>query len=66
MLPKINPPKIISWKCAMTDDAWEQKINDFFKNISFNQNPITSFAYPRAVLLNIESIYKNLDYDYNT
>ena len=31
-----------------------------------NQNLITSLAYPNILLLTIENIYKNLNYDYNT
>jgi len=50
----------------MANDFLELEINNFFKNIGLNQNLIISLAYPRAVLLTIESIYKNLDYDYNT
>lgn len=50
----------------MANDFLKLEINSFFKNIGLNQNLITSLAYPNILLLTIETIYKNLNYDYNT
>ena len=50
----------------MANDFLKLEINSFFKNIGLNQNLITSLAYPNILLLTIENIYKNLNYDYNT
>ncbi len=66
MLPEMGPPKTISWEYPMADNSWEVEINDFFENIRLNQKPNASLNDARAVLLVIETIYKNSGYDYNT
>ena len=66
MLPEMGPPKTISWEYPMADNSWEVEINDFFENIRLNKVPNTRLNDARAVLLTIETIYKNSGYDYNT
>jgi hypothetical protein len=50
----------------MANNYLKLEINNFFKNIGLNRNLITNLAYPNIILLTIETIYKNLSYDYNT
>ena len=62
MLPEMGPPETYSWEYPMKDNSWATEIQEFYNNISSNQNPQTGLFDALENLKIIEKIYETSEY----
>ena len=66
MLPQMGPPETTAWEFPMADNSWEVEMNEFFRDIENNRQPVPGLADALAVLDIVDKIYERSGYDHRT
>ena len=64
MLPQMGPPETTAWEFPMADNSWEVEMNEVFRDIENNRQPVPGLADALAVLDIVDKIYERSGYDH--
>ena len=66
MLKKMGPPKTKSWEYPLADISWKVEMNEFYKDIDLDREPLAGLSCAYENLKIINKVYLESGYDYSS